>query len=234
MSNVDIPHEFTGSIIKEETIKSLPKKGISNTAIYEVVDAYPGYYGLESHGDNSNFIYFETKKKNSYEKVKRCEAKIKSYFDGSFDLASGGLDVFNEIFPVIRLKFIHGYDHIKDIQMALRDEGIKFAKKKKLHRKALIKTDKVFLVKEVEQGIYADQDEAEIFYIRLPRHLKWKRFEVVTKDLKNNWSEKGFDAALAHFNRKEGIEDLVRIYTKDADISLIKHIQEAYRKRILK
>ena len=234
MTSIDLKHEFTGAIIKEESIKNLPKKGLSNTAIYEVVDAYPGYYGLESQELSPSFIYFGTKKAYSYERVKRVEQKVKNYLNMDFDLASGGIDYYNEVHPVIRLKFLSSYDNIKDIQMAIKDEGIKFSKKQKIHRKAIIKTDKVFSVKEVEEGIFKDQEEREIYYLRLPYHLKWKRFETVTYDLKNNWNEKGFDAALAHFNRSHAIEDLVRIYSKEVDISMVKHIQDAYRKLLLK
>lgn len=229
MSNSECLHEFSGSIIKEETIKALPKKGISKTGVYEAEDSYPGYYGLEDEGMKTNFIFLTTKKKYSYEEVKRTENRIKKYCNYEFDLSSGSLDMFNRSQPAIRIKYLDSYEHLLDIQLFMKEEHIKFAKQeKKFHQKVLIKTEKVFLVKEQEPGIYFDQEEEEIAYLNLTKHLKWKEFESVTKQVKNNWSGKGFDAAIAHFNRHREVVDLVRIYSKDLNIAFLKDIQKAY------
>lgn len=235
MNSSECLHEFTGSIIKEETIKPIPKKGLPKTGVYEAEESYPGYYGLEDEGMGTNFIYLTTKKTHSYEEIKRMESRIKKHCDYNFDLASGSLDIYNSLRPTIRIKYLDSYDNLKDLQMFMKDEHIKFEKREKgVHNKTLIKTDKVFLVKEMEDGIYLDQDEEEIAYIRLAKHLKWKEFESLTKQVKNNWSGKGFDAALAHFNRYKSIEELVRIYSKDLNIEFLKNIQKAYQHHIKK
>ena len=104
--------------------------------------------------------------------------------------------------------------------------------KKKIHKRALLNTDKVFLVKEGENGIYLDEEEKENTYLQLPKHLKWKEFETITFQVKNNWSGNGFDAALAHFNRHEGIIDLVRIYSKENSFDFTRTIQEVYQRFI--
>lgn len=231
MSSSECIHEFTGSIVKEETIRTLAKKGLDKTLIYEVEDSYPGYYGLEDEGMRPNFIYLPTKKHYSYADVKRIEARVKKYCKDTFDISSGRIDIFNEVRPAIRLKYLENYDHLKDIQMFLKEEGVKFLKKeKKIHKKVLLKTDKVFLVKGVENGIYLDQEEREIGYLTLPKHLKWKEFETVTFQVKNNWNGKGFDAALAHFNRHEGLIYLVRVYSKENSYEFLRTIQEVYQR----
>jgi len=113
------------------------------------------------------------------------------------------------------------------------DEDVQFIQTKKvLELKSIIKTDKVFWVEEVSKGIYFDKDEMEIGYIQLPKRLKWKTFETVTFMVKNNWLGKGFDAALGHFNRHKGVEEVVRIYTRENSVELLETIREVYLRMI--
>ncbi len=229
----DCIHEFTGSIIKEETLKTLHDKGVDKAVVYEVEDSYPGYYGLEDEEMRPNFIYLPTKRKFRYEEVKRIESRIKKYCQITFDMTSGSIQIFNERRSAFRIKYLENYDHLKDIQEFIQEEGVSFIKKeKKIHKKVLIKTDKVFLVKELENGIYMDQEENEIGYITLPKHLKWKEFETLTFQVKNNWNGKGFDAATAHFNRHMGIINVVRVYSKENSYEFLRSIQEVYERLI--
>jgi hypothetical protein len=233
MKTSECIHEFTGSIVKEETLKTLSKVGMDKTVIFEVEDAYPGYYGLEDQEMRPNFIYIPTLINYSYEEVKRIEDNIKKYCKENFDLSSASIDIYNELIPAIRIKYLLNYDKLKDIQMFLREEGVIFlSKKKKIHKCVLLKTDKVFSVKEMENGIYLDQEEKEITYITIPKHLKWKEFETITFQVKNNWSGNGFDAASAHFNRQDGIVDIVRIYSKENNFAFSRTIQEVYHRFI--
>lgn len=233
MKTSDCIHEFTGSIVKEETLKSLSEVGIEKTLIYEIEDSYPGYYGLEDQGLRPNFIYIPTQLNYSYEDVKRLELRVKKYCKENFDFSSAVIDVFNKLIPAIRVKYLDNYDKLKDIQMFLRDENVTFLKhKKNIHQKVLLKTDKVFFVKEMDNGIYVDQEEKENTYITIPKHLKWKEFETITFQVKNNWSGNGFDAASAHFNRHTGVVDLVRIYSKENSYEFSRTIQEVYQRFI--
>lgn len=233
MSSKKCLHEFTGTIIKEETVKSLQKKTIKNTAVLEVEDSYPGYYGLTDTPTQPNFIYLLTKKDFKFEAIKRKEKKIKTYCKDKFHISSAMLEIQNKMRPAIRIKNLKTYDHLKDIMDFLQDENVEFVKSKKLlELKSIIKTDKVFWVEEVKKGIYLDQDEKEIGYIRLPKRLKWKTFETVTFMVKNNWLGKGFDAALGHFNRHNGIEEVVRIYTRENSVELLETIREVYIRMI--
>ena len=229
MSTSECLHEFTGSVIKEETLRSLVKKGLPKTAIYEIEDSYPGYYGLEDQGLRPNFIYIPTKISYSYEDIKRLEKQIKLYCHETFDLSLASIDLMNDIQPCIRIKYLQNYDHLIDIQMFMKEEDVNFLKSgKKIHRKVLIKTNKVFLVKEMEDGIYLDLEESENGYFELPKRLKWKEFEAIALQVKNNWNGIGFDAALAHFNRHDKIVDLVRIYTKENNLDLLTRIKNSF------
>jgi hypothetical protein len=161
------------------------------------------------------------------------EAQIKKYCQISFDMTSGSIQLFNDRRSAIRIKYLENYEHLKDIQLFIQEEGVKFLRKeKKVHNNVLIKTDKVFLVKELENGIYLDQEESEIGYITLSKHLKWNEFETITFQVKNNWNGKGFDAATAHFNRHFGIVNVVRVYSKENSFDFLRSIQEVYERFI--
>ena len=233
MSSTKCSHEFTGTIIKEETIKSLQKKTIPNTAVLEVEDSYPGYYGLTDQQTQPNFIYLLTKKDYRFEEAKRLEKRIKKYCKDKFYISSASLEIQNKLWPAIRIKQLSSYDHLKDIMEFMQDEKVEFVQSKKvIDIKSIIRTDKVFWVEEADKGIYMDLFEQEIGYIRLPKRLKWKAFETVTFMVKNNWLGKGFDAALGHFNRKKGVEEVVRIYSKENSVELLATIREVYLRMI--
>lgn len=233
MSSTKCSHEFTGTIIKEETIKSLQKKTIPNTAVLEVEDSYPGYYGLTDQQTQPNFIYLLTKKDYRFEEAKRLEKRIKKYCKDKFYISSASLEIQNKQWPAIRVKQLSSYDHLKDIMEFMQDEKVEFVQSKKvIDLKSIIRTDKVFWVEEADKGIYMDLFEKEIGYIRLPKRLKWKAFETVTFMVKNNWLGKGFDAALGHFNRKKGVEEVVRIYSKENSEELLATIREVYLRMI--
>ena len=233
MSSTKCSHEFTGTIIKEETIKSLQKKTIPNTAVLEVEDSYPGYYGLTDQQTQPNFIYLLTKKDYRFEEAKRLEKRIKKYCKDKFYISSASLEIQNKLWPAIRIKQLSSYDHLKDIMEFMQDEKVEFVQSKKvIDIKSIIRTDKVFWVEEADKGIYMDLFEKEIGYIRLPKRLKWKAFETVTFMVKNNWLGKGFDAALGHFNRKKGVEEVVRIYSKENSVELLATIREVYLRMI--
>lgn len=233
MSSTKCSHEFTGTIIKEETFKSLQKKTIPNTAVLEVEDSYPGYYGLTDQQTQPNFIYLLTKKDYRFEEAKRLEKRIKKYCKYQFYISSASLEIQNKDWPAIRIKQLSTYDHLKDIMEFMQDEKVEFVQSKKvIDVKSIIRTDKVFWVEETDKGIYMDLFEKEIGYIRLPKRLKWKSFETVTFMVKNNWLGKGFDAALGHFNRKKGVEEVVRIYSKENSVELLATIREVYLRMI--
>jgi len=233
MSSKNCIHEFTGTVIKEETVKSLQKKTIPNTAVLEVEDSYPGYYGLSDQPVQPNFIYLLTKKEYRFVEVKRLEKKIKTYCKDKFHISSANLEIQNKQWPAIRIKNLKTYDHLEDIMDFLQDEDVQFIQTKKvIELKSIIKTDKVFWIEEVSKGIYFDMDEKEIGYIRLPKQLKWKTFETVTFMVKNNWLGNGFDAALGHFKIQKGIEEVVRIYTRENSVELLETIREVYLRMI--
>ena len=226
-------HEFTGTIIKEENVKTVQKKNIKNTAVLEVEDSYPGYYGVLHQDTQPNFIYLLTKKHFRFEEVKRIEKKIKKSCKDRFNISTATIDIFNQQRYAIRIKNLETYDHLPKIMDLLADNEVEFIRTRKIFDlTTIIRTDKVFYVEKIKKGIYFDVDEKEIGYITLPKHLGWKTFETTTFMVKNNWLGKGFDAALGHFNRHDGVEEVVRIYTLENSSELLETIREVYLKMI--
>jgi hypothetical protein len=232
MSTSTTELELTGSILKEETIKAILRDKFKQTSVLEVQDAYPGYYQMLEQANRPNFIYLLTRKKYRFETIKRLES-LERPFPDSFHISTAQLKILNKTYPSVRLRDLETYDNLQKIIDFLGDHGVKLEKPFKIPKETImIKTDKVFWLRQVEKGIYMDKLEKEIGYISLSKSLSWNKFESTTFMVKNNWLGKGFDAALGHFNRKDGIEDVVRVYTQNNSLELLKTIRDVYLRMI--
>ncbi len=224
--------EITGYIVKEEVVKDLNNFDFGNVAVYEVEDYYPGYYRGLVFEEKPNFIYIKTIETYSYETIKRIERELKRFLKFSFDLAYASLNLFNEETPCIRVKYLNSFDNLKTLLNALKKTELKLAKvERPFHDKAIIKTDKVFLLEQIEDSVFMDMEEKENGYVVLPKHLSWREFEKLSLTVKYNWDGQSFDAAQGIFKRHQGIQDVARIYTKENNAGFMKDVLKAYRRR---
>mgnify|MGYP000735597545 CR=1 FL=1 len=224
--------EITGYIVKEELVKDLNNFDFGDVAVFEVENYYPGYYRGLIYDEKPNFIYIKTTEYYSYETIKRVERNLKSQFDFPFDLAFASLNLFNEDTPCIRVKYLNTFDDLKKLMTALKQTELKLAKLDRTFQdKAIIKTDKVFLLDQVEDSIFMDMEERENGYIILPKHMSWKEFEKLSLTVKYNWDGQSFDAAQGIFKRHQGIQDVARIYTKGNSEEFMKEVLKAYQRR---
>ncbi len=224
--------EITGYIVKEEVVKDLNNFDFGDVAVYEVENYYPGYYRGLVYEEKPNFIYIKTNETYSYETIKRVERALKSKFNFPFDLAFASLKLFNENTPCIRVKYLNSFEDFKVLLNALKKTELKLAKlERTFHDKAIIKTDKVFLLEQQHELIFMDMEEKENGYIILPKHFAWKDFEKLSLTVKYNWDGQNFDAAQGIFKRHQGIQDVARIYTKENSLDFMKQVLKAYQRR---
>ncbi len=224
--------EITGYIVKEEVVKDLNNFDFGDVAVYEVEEYYPGYYRGLVFDEKPNFIYIKTLETYSYETIKRIERELKRTLSFSFDMAFASLVIFNEETPCIRVKYLNSFEDCKTLINGLKKTELKLAKlERTFHDKAIIKTDKVFLLEQVDGGVFMDMEEKENGYIVLPKHLSWKEFEKLSLTIKYNWDGQSFDAAQGIFKRHEGIQDVARIYTKENNLDFMQEVFRAYQKK---
>ena len=229
--------EFLGFIIKKDKFGSLEASFDYNEMILEDMDPFPGYYHVvpgDMKGNKPKFVFFLIKpfKQWNTEKIIRKTIEIKENCKYYFDASPGELMIFNRTRSCIRI-CVRDYNFVKGICDAYKNSGIEFMKKQRVKPfHSLIKVLKYFELEEIDDGIYHDRDDPDMYYIQLPGELNWDTFEEITLLIKNNIDYKNFDAALASFYGKTGIKDYARIYCKMDQYGILGTLKKAYFKEI--
>jgi hypothetical protein len=229
--NANARIESLGKIIKEETLQSVTFNVIQNTLVLENLEPFPGYHGenlpIESAPES---VFLMTTKACLTETIFRLSRNICSYHNLSFDACPAEITLFNTPYYGIRLKGLHSYTVIADIQGCFIDQGIPFLKYKKIRSVGVMKIEKIFRLEKIDENVYKDQEDALTYYLEIPYSFNWNLFKKVTGNIKNNLENRNFDAAIGFVYMKE-IVDFIRIYA-NTDISRLKHIREKYLEEI--
>ncbi len=221
--------ETIGTITKEELLSSVDHNIIPQTFVLESMEPFPGYHGSNIPDKSApRFIFFVIKGHFRVQQIIRINQKIKKYFKDSYNFAYAKLNVHNDVYYCIRVKDLTNFEQIPELQACYKNEGVEFAKKKKISTKALISLNKHFVLENIADGIFKDKVEVGMNYIVIPRELNWKLFEKLTYSIRNNISDQNYDAALGSFYRNEEMIDVVRIYGKNISIERLKELQKKY------
>ena len=219
-----------GGLAKEETLFNISSNVMPNTFVLENDEPYPFYHGGNlPTGAKPISVFLMTKKKYSTEKILRISQNIFKYYDHTFDAVPGVICMNNETIPCIRLRDLHNYECIEELQKHFISEGVKFLKKRNVKTLAIIQLKKIFKLEEIGDGIYKDLDDPAMFYIKIPRQLSWRLFTQVTARVRNNVEKEdaNFDAALAAIYTRE-ILDVARIYAREMNLKRLQLIKEKY------
>lgn len=230
--------ERYGNLLKEEELVLMNDKILPNTFVLEAPEPFPGffeYYNEDPVDSKPLYVYIILKRLYTLEEVTRAYQNIRKYFPAKkMHAAAGTICTHNDEFHVLRIRHLDSYDQVSDLQSCFIDEGFELAKKpgRKIEGRGVIRIKKFFILDEKAPGIYFDTTELDHAYITLPRFLKWKEFEDITKKVKYNWDKSHFDAALAHIHNNFEIIDMVRIYNKKLDLDYVISIRDKYLERI--
>ncbi|OFX24609.1 MAG: hypothetical protein A2041_01100 [Bacteroidetes bacterium GWA2_31_9b] len=226
--------ETFGYIKKEENLITVESNIILNTFVLESQHEFPGYHGNIPEKSQPRSLFLITSKDYQFEDIARTTKKIKKVFNHDFNASQGHIYFKSETLSCIRLKYLKSFTFIPELQNLLKDEDIKFSKKRFLESTGLIVINKRFYVSEREEGLYQDLEEESKYYLELPIKLEWEMFKKITLDIKNNVDNINFDAAQGVFYRKCGIVDVVRIYDQDKNVERLTTLRKLYLDEINK
>ncbi len=230
--------ETCGTILKKETISTIEPEFCGGVLVLESMFPFPGYYHKvipEATELNPGSVFLVLKSIVNEEKLMRINHGIKKIIHKRFDAAPGQISLYNEMKPCIMIKFLLCYRDIPELVEMYKEEGLQFAKYKKLSPyPGLISVKKFFLVESIEPGIYLDAEDKEMGYIQTPGYLKWSNFEKITIELKRNMEGNKFDAAIGTIHRQNCIVDVIRIFDKEISIEKLKIIRNKYLDAIRK
>ncbi len=221
--------ELIGKIIIQENIDTVDENKIPKTFVINVPDPYESYYSRFTDINKPISIIFVTKNPTSFENILRATKKINEEYHLELDAAKCEVTIDSRKLNGIRVKGINRYTEIGEIQQHYADEGYEFAKSEKFTDvDSLIRINKFFNVIELENGIYQDHHENDVYYIEVPRLMSWSEFRTITFEVKNNMTDKNYDIAKGIFYTNGGITEMLRIVKPKATIELLKIIQQKY------
>ena len=224
-----------------ETIGTIEKKELLSAVGYddmvlESLHPFPGYHGTTvPDSDVPKSLFFITRSKYTEEKVIRIIQHIKKTTDLKFDGSPGLVTLFNMQVPCIRIRDVEGYDIVPDLLNAFRDAGLEFMTSRKIEPyTGIIKIKKYFLLDPVSNCTFKDIEDPAMYYFTIPIQLRFNQLERMTVDIKRNFEDNKFDAALGAFYRRTGLVDVIRIYDEKCDQDRLNKIRSMYNAAIKK
>lgn len=202
-----------GTIIKKENLASVEHETNSNAMVLESLHPFPGYHGTTvPDGTDPRSLFLITDQLYHNDLIIRAVQKVKKHFPHHFDGTPGKIDLFNTPAGVVRIKFL-AYELVGSLVSAFEKEGLHFMKHRKVQEySSIIKITKYFMIQQAGEGIYADQNWKNMFYLNIPVLLEWKNFEKITMSIKHNIEDNNFDAALTTMYDENGLLDFIRVY----------------------
>ncbi len=222
-----------GSIVKMESLAALKSNILENTCVAEANLPYANYYGSVPLKGNPNSLFLFTKQYYTLEEVLRFSQKITSCVMEKVNVASSVLKFQNSQTTAIRIKNLPDYQHLAHIQECFANQGVEFAKRTPIEKEALVKTNKCFILEEIDEEIFMDVVEENKGYILIEKLLTQEEFFALVKEIRNNSECRLFDAAKGGIIVDSEVKEIIRIYSEHLDITELKYIQTKIR-QILK
>lgn len=227
--------ELVGKISFQENLNNLKNNILPKTLVLDVPDPYKSYYSrFTAVNTRPNSIVFVLKKSCSFEKALIVTQKINKAYN--LDLLAGKCEITvkGKSYFGIRLKNIGEYANIKTIQQYYKNENFDFAKQENWEEKeSLIKVTRFFYVEKIKDHIYeSKEEEGKVYYIDIPKHMRWEAFKKASLDIKNNINHKSYDIAKVVFYRNGGIDMMLRVVKPKAEIDFLENIREMYLEKL--
>jgi len=231
--NIMKTKEVIGKIIKQENISTIDVNKLPNTFVINVPDPYKSYYSRFTHINKPSSIIFVTKTPNSFENILRTTKKINDIHNIDLVAAKCEVSINSRKIHGIRVRGIHRYNEIPQIQQYYKDADFDFAKSEKFENvEALIRINRFMNIEELDEGFYHSATEENAYYIEIPKHLNWDEFRTMTYEIKNNITDKNFDIALGILYQNGGITEILRVVRPKISLEMLKTIQEKYLKKL--
>ena len=225
--------EVLGHIIKEETISLLNHHVEKGSLVINIDHPFPGFHGYHfDFTSKPRSIIILTKELYSLAKILRAQKKINSKGSFNINASFAKIKIGKQVYYGIRIKGLTSYDKIPELQKEFMHLGFEILKQKKLKtdKPVSIKISKFFHIVSLENGIYKDKCNDNMYYISIPDYVNWEKFRELTTHVKNNISNNNFDVAKGIFYINDRVSDVLRVYKNNISVELLEEIKERYTK----
>ncbi|MCA1760408.1 MAG: hypothetical protein LC658_11625 [Bacteroidales bacterium] len=198
-----------------------------HTCVAEANKPYSDYYKTAPFNFTTkpNSLFLFTVPFYSLEEVLRFAQYVDLNCLQNLNIASSVLDFGANQYPAIRIKNFSDYRMLLKLQQCFIVQGVEFAAEIHMGDRALIRTNKIFSLDEIAGNIYLDHLQNKTGYVALTKLISNELYNKVIFEIRNNTNCPMFDAARGAILFRTKITDIVRIYSEDLDIELLKRIQ---------
>ncbi len=211
-----------GFILKKEKLGPLNVPEAMDLFALEATQPYPGYYSSQYLPEWSgkhplHMVYFVIQpfEYAHTEKLTRIGQNVLRELELHLQVYPGFVQIDDQNYYGLHLR-AKTLEPLGQIIEKFREHGVRFVEKKSFTEcQCMINVQKFIKMHFVNEGVYQDMVNSDIYYIQLPDELPWKQFEEITLGMKKNLKLPDFDAALASVHHEGGFMDFVRIYTPD-------------------
>ncbi len=227
--------EVVGHIIKEEQISLLKHQIIPGTVVVNIDHPFPGFHGWDyNFTSKPRSIIILTAKLYSWAKILRAQAYVNQNTDLKINASFAKIMVGKTVYYGMRIKGLNSYEQIPGLQTALENFGLELLKNKKIKtdKPVSIKISKFFHIKNLDDQIYKDQCNDDMYYIEIPQYLSWETFRQITENVKHNVSNNNFDVVKGIFYKDDTVKDMIRIFKTKMTLELLQEIKQRYEKAI--
>ena len=234
--------EALGYIVKRETLATLKYKEALPVLVLEDMAPFSGYYDMYGvpRADRdliprSIFLVVKAFHEQNEDDFIRLTQKIKRLHpEYLFDAIFGQLTVMNELSQCIRLK-MPDMSILPKLIGLYRAGGVVFARSREIRDfSTVIKVRKYFLLEEIGEGMYKDAEQADTYYLEVPREPDWIDFGDICTNIRNNYDFKSFDAAVGSMYRQCGLVDFVRIYGLGITLERLSYLKDKFTSEIIR
>ncbi len=217
-----------GSIVKKESIAPIATNILPNTTVVEANLPYAHYYGNRPEVAKPNSLFLFTEPFYSLEEILWFSQRIDKCFMKGVNVATSVLSFPLKQVAAIRIKNFPAYDRLKQLQECFAKQGVQFSKKFQPAKEAIVRTNKSFVLQEVEEGIYLDRVETDKGYVVLPTLIDQDDFNEFMAEFRYNSNCQLFDAVKACIIFGSELNDVARIYSENLDLELLRCIKNKF------
>jgi len=219
-----------GSIYKEEVLMPIVQNVMTNTTVLEASHPYAHYYGQVPQTPKPNSIFILTRKFYYLEELLSLVSEVADCLQDEINFASAHLDYKGKQYPAVRIKHFPDYDRLKYLQNCLKEEGLEYLPKIDFSGKSISRVQKFFEMREVEPGIYMDNQENNKGYILCDKQFSSQHFNLTIQRLRNNGNCGLLDAVHGDIMLDGILVKIIRVFAEGIQTRSLKCIKAEFDK----
>ncbi len=188
-------------------------------------DPEPGYFSKNGFPENlakasDHHLYILTKHPVTcfQDWVIQHSFKVREELNLNLHISPGQLTFINKSHNCLRIR-TREVESIKPFLKDLEKLDIEFVKHSKHVQpyNSVVHFKKHAELTPLEEGVYADVNDKNRHFIKVPKSLDFEDFETVVEKIKNNCGFNMFNAAYATLPRRNEVMNFIALYSKHCD-----------------